>query len=49
MTPENVEEAVSIVRPYGVDVSSGIEKDPGKKDENLLKEFIKNAKKDTIT
>jgi phosphoribosylanthranilate isomerase len=45
LDPANVAEAVRTVRPYGVDVSSGVEKVPGKKDENLLKEFIKNAKK----
>ena len=42
--PANVSEAVKAVTPFGVDVSSGIESGPGKKDEKLLKEFIKNAK-----
>ena len=44
LTAENVSQAVRTVRPYGVDVSSGVEKAPGKKDENFLKEFIENAK-----
>jgi phosphoribosylanthranilate isomerase len=44
LTPENVREAVEAVKPYAVDVSSGIEEKPGKKDEKKLKEFIKQAK-----
>jgi len=45
LDPGNVREAVEAVAPFGVDVSSGVELEAGKKDENLLKEFIKNAKK----
>ncbi|MFH1837099.1 MAG: phosphoribosylanthranilate isomerase [Candidatus Omnitrophota bacterium] len=44
ITPENVKEAVKRIQPYGIDVSSGVEEIPGKKDERLLKEFVKNAK-----
>ena len=47
LTCENVEEAVHTARPYAVDVSSGVEKSPGKKDRNKTREFIKNAKKHT--
>ncbi len=38
-----VSEAVQRVRPYGLDVSSGVEKGPGIKDKELVKEFIKRA------
>src|SRR5260370_21363981 len=40
---ENVAEAIRVVRPYGVDVASGLETKPGKKDHGRLKEFIGQA------
>jgi len=45
LTPENVAEAVRIVRPYAVDTAGGVESAPGKKDHAKLKGFIENAKR----
>ena len=44
LTPSNVKAAIEIVRPFAVDVSSGVEKTVGVKDHGKIKEFIVNAK-----
>lgn len=44
LTPENVTEAVDSVKPWGVDVASGVEIETGVKDEELIKEFVDNAR-----
>jgi len=44
LNPDNVEKAIQRVRPYGVDVSSGVEEGKGKKDHRKMELFIRRAK-----
>jgi phosphoribosylanthranilate isomerase len=45
LTPENVSRAIEIARPYAVDVASGVEAEPGRKDHARLRAFIETAKR----
>jgi phosphoribosylanthranilate isomerase len=44
LRPDNVGEAIRVVRPYGVDVCSGVESAPGKKDARKLIEFMNEVR-----
>ena len=45
LTPSNIERAISSVKPFAVDVNSGLEKRPGKKDHLLMKELMEKIRK----
>ena len=45
LTPENVQDAISLAAPYGVDVSSGVEREPGRKDATKVRRFVQNAQR----
>lgn len=44
LTPENVIDAIQLVRPYGVDVASGVESEPGIKDTKRVEAFIQSVR-----
>ena len=45
LTPENVAQAIARLRPWGVDVASGVEASPGRKDAQKTAQFIRNARR----
>ena len=45
LTPDNIGTAIAQLQPYGVDVSSGVEKSPGKKDTNKIYSFVRQVRK----
>jgi phosphoribosylanthranilate isomerase len=44
LNPDNVAEAISTLRPWGVDVASGVEASPGRKDPAKVRNFVANAR-----
>jgi phosphoribosylanthranilate isomerase len=45
LTPDNVHEAIHLVRPFGVDVSSGVERSPGVKDSAKMVRFLEQVRR----
>ncbi|MGO8747387.1 MAG: phosphoribosylanthranilate isomerase [Thermoguttaceae bacterium] len=44
LTPGNVAEAITMVRPSAVDIASGVERSPGRKDPRLVEDFVRAAR-----
>jgi Phosphoribosylanthranilate isomerase len=44
LQPSNVAAAIAVARPFGVDVSSGVEARPGVKDPRKIYDFVRNAR-----
>ena len=45
LNPENVQQAAEIAAPYALDISSGVEAEPGKKDHTKLRQLFENLQK----
>ena len=45
LRPDNVAQAIARLRPFGVDVASGVESAPGRKDPHKLRDFVANARR----
>ena len=48
LKPNNVKDAVSSIRPWGIDVSSGVEASPGKKDTSAVVAFVQGAREAAV-
>ena len=48
LNPENVSEAITTLHPYAVDVSSGVESSPGRKDYEKMRRFIESVRKTDV-
>jgi phosphoribosylanthranilate isomerase len=44
LTPDNVRDAIRVVQPFAVDVASGVEREPGRKDPEKLKRFFESCR-----
>jgi len=48
LKPDNVDDAVTKIRPWGIDVSSGVEEKPGKKNVDKVQTFVQSAKRAAV-
>ena len=46
LNPDNVAEAIAAVRPFAVDIASGVERAPGRKDPEKLRAFARRGRRD---